>query len=334
MPGKSSERISRRTFLAGTGASGAMALAGCIKNPALQGGSQDSTELTGTISIAGSSTVFPLAEAMREKFLEVHPEVSIDLSSTGTGGGFANYFCPGKKEFNDASRPIKKQERMACKKNDIVPVEIKVATDALTVIVNNDNDFVDCMTVEELQQIWMDGTNKVSKWSDVNEKWPDQPIQLYGPTEASGTLDYFHEAIVGEDNEHRMDHQATENDQTLINGVKGNKYALGYLGFSYYSKAKNQVKALGIDDGNGCVKPSLETAKSGTYKPLSRPLFTYARRSALSEDQVAAFAKFWIKHATSKKIVADRVGYVPLSESERKEQLHSLETAVEKAKDN
>ncbi|WP_458188061.1 PstS family phosphate ABC transporter substrate-binding protein [Haladaptatus sp. NG-WS-4] len=334
MSGKSSDPVSRRKFIVGAGASGAIALAGCTKNPAAGDSEDDNGGLSGSISISGSSTVFPLAQAMREEFLKEHSNVSIDVSSTGSGGGFANHFCPGKTEFNNASRPIKKEEVSQCKKNDIKPVELKVATDALTVIVNQKNDFVDCMTVDELKQIWQGGNNKVQKWSDVNSDWPDEKIQLYGPTEASGTLDYMHEAVVGEDNEHRMDHQASENDQSIITGVKKSKYALGYLGFSYYSEAKDQVKALGIDNGDGCVKPSLETAKSGKYKPLARPLFTYPKQSALGEDQVAAFAKFWIEHATSKEIVADSVGYVPLDDTEKKEQMNTLEKAIEKANGN
>ncbi|WP_231185344.1 PstS family phosphate ABC transporter substrate-binding protein [Haladaptatus sp. DYF46] len=333
MSGKSSRGISRRKFLAGAGITGVAALAGCTKNPAATG-SEGNGGLSGSISISGSSTVFPLAQAIQEKFVEKHENVNIDIKSTGSGGGFANHFCPGKTEFNNASRPIKKEEISACKENNITPVELKVATDALTVIVNKNNDFVDCMTVDQLKQIWQGGNNKVTKWSDVNSEWPDEKIILYGPTEASGTLDYFHEAIVGEDNEHRMDHQASENDRSIISGVEKSKYALGYLGFSYYTESKDKVKALGIDNGNGCVKPSLETAKSGKYKPLSRPLFTYPKQSALSEDHVAEFAKFWIENATSKEIVADSVGYVPLDESEKKEQMNTLETAIEKVNGN
>ncbi|WP_266078344.1 PstS family phosphate ABC transporter substrate-binding protein [Haladaptatus caseinilyticus] len=336
MSGKSSNGVSRRKFIVGAGASGAIAIAGCTKNPAASGseGSGDDDALSGSISISGSSTVFPLAQAMQEKFVEEHENVSIDIKSTGSGGGFANHFCPGTTEFNNASRPIKKEEISACKKNNVVPVELKVATDALTVVVNKNNDFVDCMTVDQLKQIWQGGNDKVTKWSDVNSEWPDEKIILYGPTEASGTLDYFHEAIVGEDNEHRMDHQASETDRNIIGGVEESKYALGYLGFAYYSEAKNKVKALGVDNGNGCVKPSLETAKSGKYKPLSRPLFTYPKQSALSEDHVAEFAKFWIENATSKEIVANSVGYVPLDEAEKKEQMNTLETAIEKANGN
>ncbi|GAA5045256.1 phosphate ABC transporter substrate-binding protein PstS family protein [Haladaptatus pallidirubidus] len=337
MSGKSSDGVSRRTFLAGAGALGVIALAGCTKNPAAGGGSGNSGGgggLSGSISISGSSTVFPLAQAMREEFLKEHENVSIDVSSTGSGGGFANHFCPGQTEFNNASRPIQEEEVTSCENNGVTPVELQVATDALTVIVNNDNDFVDCMTVDELKQIWQGGNGKVTNWSDVNSDWPDEKIQLYGPTEASGTLDYMHETVVGEDNEHRMDHQASEDDQSIIGGVKESKYALGYLGFSYYSKSKDEVKALGIDNGNGCVKPSLETAKSGEYKPLSRPLFTYPAQSALSEDHVAEFAKFWVENTTNKEIVADSVGYVPLDDSQKEKQMNTLEKAIEKANGN
>ncbi|WP_227353695.1 PstS family phosphate ABC transporter substrate-binding protein [Haladaptatus salinisoli] len=333
MSNKSSVGVSRRKFLVGAGTTGAVALAGCTKNPAA-GGSQDGGGLSGSISISGSSTVFPLAQAIQQRFNKKYPDVGIDIKSTGTGGGFANQFCPGQTEFNNASRPIKPQERSACKKNGIEPVELKVATDALTVIVNPKADWVDCMTVDELKKIWQGGNNKVQKWSDVNPDWPDKKIQLYGPTDASGTFDYFHEAIVGEDNEHRMDHQASEQDRTIIQGVSKDKYALGYLGFAYYSEYKEQVKALGIDNGNGCVKPSLETAKSGKYKPLSRPLFTYAKRSALKEDHTAKFAKFWVEHSTSKQIVAKSVGYVPLSNDEQKNQMQTLEKAIKKANGN
>ncbi|SIR29372.1 phosphate ABC transporter substrate-binding protein, PhoT family [Haladaptatus litoreus] len=339
MSDKSSSGVSRRKFLMGAGASGAIALAGCTKNPAAGGGSGgsgggDGGGLSGSISISGSSTVFPLAQAIQEEFNKEYEDVGINIKSTGSGGGFANHFCPGKSDFNNASRPIQEEEVTSCENNDVTPVELQVATDALTVVVNNNNDFVDCMTVDELKQIWQGGNDKVTNWSDVNSDWPDEKIQLYGPTEASGTLDYMHEAVVGEDNEHRMDHQASENDNSIISGVKESKYALGYLGFSYYSKSKDEVKALGIDNGNGCVKPSLETAKSGEYKPLSRPLFTYPAQSALSEDHIAEFAKFWVEQTTNQEIVADSVGYVPLDDSQKEEQMNALEEAIEKANGN
>jgi phosphate transport system substrate-binding protein len=333
MSNKSSGGVSRRKFLVGASTSGAIALAGCTKNPAV-GGSEDGGRLSGQIKIAGSSTVFPLAMAMKEEFGKKHPDVSISVQSTGTGGGFQNNFCPGRTDFNNASRPIKPKEKSTCKKNNVDPVELKVATDALTVVVNPKADWVDCMTVDELKKIWQGGNDTIQKWSDVNPDWPDKEIHLYGPTEASGTFDYFHEAVVGEDNKHRMDHQASENDRTIIQGVSKDKYALGYLGYAYYSESKKQVKALGIDNGNGCVKPTLETAKSGKYKPLSRPLFTYAEQSALKEDHIAEFAKFWIEHSTSKQIVAKSVGYVPLSNDEKKTQMNTLEKAIEKANGN
>ncbi|WP_227374430.1 phosphate ABC transporter substrate-binding protein PstS family protein [Haladaptatus halobius] len=344
MSNESSGSVSRRRFIVGAGATGAVALAGCTKNQTkgssggdttgTTGGSGGDGNLSGSISISGSSTVFPLAVAMKEEFQKEHPGMTIDIKSTGSGGGFQNHFCPGQTDFNNASRPIKDKEAQKCKQNNIDPVELNVATDALTVVVNNNADWVDCMTVEQLKKLWQGGNNKVQKWSDIDSSWPNKEIKLYGPTEASGTLDYFHEAIVGEDNKHRMDHQASENDRQIIQGVSRDKYALGYLGFAYYSENKDEVKALGINNGDGCIKPSLETAKSGKYKPLARPLFTYPKKSALKKDHVAAFAKFWIEHSTSKQIVAKDVGYVPLSESEKKKQMKKLEKAISKANGN
>ncbi|WP_435155012.1 PstS family phosphate ABC transporter substrate-binding protein [Haladaptatus sp. DFWS20] len=339
MSGKSSSGVSRRKFIVGAGASGAIALAGCTKNNAGgettdggNGGGGDNSgdqKLSGQVKIAGSSTVFPLAQAMRDKFIQDHQSVNISIKSTGSGGGFANHFCPGKTDFNNASRPIKDEEKSTCQSNDVEPVELKVATDALTVIVSPKNDFLDSMTVDELKQVWQGGSNKATKWSDINSDWPDKEMKLYGPTEASGTFDYMHEAVVGEDTKHRLDHQATEQDRQIIDGVKGDKFALGYLGFAYYSESKDEVKAVGIDNGNGPVKPSLETAKSGKYKPLARPLFTYPKVSALkNKAQVAAFAEFWMKNSTSKKIVADNVGYVPLGDDEQKEQMDKLKQHI------
>ncbi|MFC7155985.1 PstS family phosphate ABC transporter substrate-binding protein [Halomarina halobia] len=339
--------ISRRKFIAASGTVGALTLAGCTQSNTGNGsddgngnGSGDGNgtgggKLSGTIDIAGSSTVFPLATAMSEKFRQEHPDVKINIESTGSGGGFANHFCPGRTDFNNASRPIKKEEKAACEENGVNPVELKVATDALTVIVNNNADWVDSITVEELKEIWS-ADSPPKKWSDVNSDWPDQPLELYGPTDASGTYDYFIEAIIGEDGPgHRTDYSATEQDRTIIQGVQNSENAMGYLGFAYYSENTDAVKALGIDDGSGePVKPSLETAKSGEYTPLARPLFTYPAKESLAEEHVAAFATFWIENSTSKEIVADQVGYVPLDDSEQQEQMDKLQSAIDEAGGN
>lgn len=338
------DELNRRRFLTTAAGASALALAGCTQNPSAgdTGGDTNGTEggdsgkLSGKIDIAGSSTVFPLAGAMRRKFIENHPDVEINVSSTGSGGGFANYFCEGDTAFNNASRPIKEEEKSQCSGNDITPVQLKVATDALTVVVNNEADWFkdgECITVEQLHTIWS-AESKPTKWSDVKSEWPDEEIQLFGPTDASGTFDYFKEVIIGEETDHRSDYQTTEQDNQIINGVSNSKYAVGYLGFAYYTENKDRVKALSVDNGDGCVAPTLENAKSGKYAPLSRPLFTYVKQSALSRAEVREFAKFWVENSTNKSIVADEVGYVPNSDEEMKNAMKDLEAAIEKAGSN
>ena len=329
-----SGRVSRRKFLAATGTVGAVGLAGCTQSGGGSGGDSENGEdgeLSGTIDIAGSSTVFPLATAMAERFGEDHSEVNINIQSTGSGGGFANHFCPGRTDFNNASRPVQPEEEDACSENDVTPVEMTVATDALTVVVNNEADWVDCITVEELRQLWS-AEEPPETWSEVNSDWPDRELELYGPTDASGTYDYFIEAILGEEGPgHRQDYSATEQDRTIIQGVEGSETAIGYLGFAYYSQNQDRVKALSVDDGSGCTEPSLETARAGEYTPLSRPLFTYAKQEALAEEHVAEFARYWIENATSQDIVADEVGYVPLSDDDQQAAMDALESAIENA---
>ena len=318
--------VSRRRLLAAAGSAGVIGLAGCTQSGG--DGGDDGDGLSGTIDIAGSSTVFPVATAMSERFESEHPEVNINIQSTGSGGGFANHFCPGRTDFNNASRPVQPEEEQACSENGVTPVELTVATDALTIVVNNDADWVDCITTDELARIWS-AEDPPTTWSDVNSDWPDRELELYGPTDASGTYDYFIEAILGEEGPgHRQDYSATEQDRTIIQGVEGSEAAIGYLGFAYYSQNTDRVKALGIDDGDGCVKPSLEAARSGEYTPLSRPLFTYPKQSSLAEDHIAEFARFWLENSTSEAIVADEVGYVPLSDDAQSEAMDRLESAI------
>ncbi|WP_336034519.1 PstS family phosphate ABC transporter substrate-binding protein [Halobacterium yunchengense] len=325
----------RRQFLAGAGAVGAAALAGCQSTGNGDGGGS----LSGTIDIAGSSTVFPLATAMSEAFRSPdfegggHEDVEFNMQSTGSGGGFANHFCPGNTDFNNASRPIREAEEQQCADNDVEPVELTVATDAVTVIVNNDLD-VDSITVEELKTIWS-GEAQPETWADVNSDWPDEPLELYGPSDASGTYDYFIEAVLHSGDsevEHRQDYSGTEQDRTIIQGVEGSEFAMGYLGYAYYSTNQDRVKSLAVDDGDGePVEPSLETARNGEYQPLSRPLFTYPAKSSLAEEHIAEFARFWLENSTSEQIVAEDVGYVPLNEEDQQEQLDALEAAIEDA---
>ena len=344
MTGGSERRsmASRRKFLATTGAAGVAALAGCAGGDGgggsgettTSGGGETTTsggssgQLSGTIDIAGSSTVFPLATAMSERFRQDNPQVEINIQSTGSGGGFENFFCPGQTDINNASRPIKEEEQQLCSDNGVEPVELTVATDALTVVANNNSDWVDCMTTDELSQIWS-AEDPPTNWSDVNSDWPDEPFDLYGPSEASGTYDYFIEAIIGEDGPGlRGDYQGTEQDRTIVQGVSQSETGLGFLGFAYYSENTDAVKGLSIDNGDGCVEPSLETAKSGEYTPLARPLFTYPAMSALSEEHIAQYLQFWMENSTSTEIVANEVGYVPLDDQQQQEQMDKLMQAI------
>ncbi|MXR20693.1 PstS family phosphate ABC transporter substrate-binding protein [Halobacterium bonnevillei] len=324
---------SRRRFLAGAGAVGAAALAGCSRNPNLE--DDETASLSGTIDIAGSSTVFPLATAFSEMFGRENGGVNFNLQSTGSGGGFANHFCPGSTDFNNASRPIREAEQAQCASNDVEPVELTVATDALTVIVNQNADWIEKITVEELATIWSE-EEQPETWAAVNDDWPDEPVELYGPSDASGTYDYFIEAILhGDDRElsHRRDYSGTEQDRTILQGVEGSEFAMGYLGFAYYSTNQDTVRGLPIDNGDGPVEPSLENARSGEYEPLTRPLFTYPKLSALAEDHVAEFARFWMENTTNEGVIADEVGYVPLDEETKQAQMDTLEQAITEARE-
>jgi phosphate transport system substrate-binding protein len=319
--------MSRRSALATIAGAGSMAVAGC--SSLLQ---EEGDELEGTINIAGSSTVFPLMSAMSERFESNHGGVNTSLSRTGSGAGFSNHFCEGRTHFNNASRPIQPAEEELCANNDIEYIEIVVATDALTVVVNNNADFLGdppCITVDELAQIWR--SDAADTWNEVNSDWPDEPIDRYGAADTSGTYDYFIENVQGSEAGHTDDYQATERDNDIARGVQDSKYAIGYFGFSYYYQNQDQLQAVAIDNGEGCVLPSLETASSGEYQPLSRELYTYPKVSALAEDHVAEFARFVVENANSEKIVANNVGYVPLTSEKQDEQMKKLEDAIERA---
>ncbi|MWG34850.1 PstS family phosphate ABC transporter substrate-binding protein [Halomarina oriensis] len=352
MADNSSTRVSRRKFIAASGTAGALALAGCTSNDSgddggnggaggdnggngdgsttTEGGSGGS--LSGEINVTGSSTVYPLAQAVAEEFMGQHDGVNITIQSTGSGGGFQNYFCVGDSDINNASRPIAEDETQLCSDNGVTPVELKVATDALTVVVNNEADFVDEITFEQLDQIWS-AEEPPTTWSDVDSDWPDEELNLFGPTEASGTYDYFLETVIGEEGPGmRTDYQATENDRQIVQGVQGSQYAMGFFGFAYYSNNPDVVKALSIEGGesDGAVEPSLETAKSGDY-PLARPLFTYPATEALADEHVAEFARYFVEQSTNQELVAGTVGYVPNSDEEMQEAMDALDSAIESA---
>ncbi|WP_408957820.1 PstS family phosphate ABC transporter substrate-binding protein [Natrinema sp. 74] len=307
--------LGRREFLAAASVGLSGGLAGCIGVFAAEGKQ---------VNIAGSSTVFPVTEAIASAFSEENPTVNLSLSKTGTGSGFGNFFCAGRTDINNASREIADAEVEQCGSNDITPIEFQIATDALTVVVNPDADWINCLTVEQLQQIWQ--ADGAQRWSDINEEWPDRKIELYGAATTSGTFDYFNEAVLGEELNHRSDYYATERDRTIVRGVRGSQAAMGYFGFAYYAENPDRIKAVAIDNGNGCVEPSIQTAKSGEYKPLSRPLFIYVAKESLTKPAVQDFVRFYIKQAAT-DLVTD-VGYVPITESKRDENLEKLESAI------
>jgi len=319
------EGVTRRKALSALGGAGALALAGCTQGT---GGSGDG--LSGSINIAGSSTVFPLMSAIGEDFAEDHDQVSVDISSTGSGGGFSNYFCVGDTDFNNASRPIQPEEEELCEENGVEYVELIAATDALTVVVNNDADWIDSLTVEELAQIWE--SDPAQTWDEVRDEFPSEEIERFGAADTSGTYDYFIEAIL-EERGHTSEYQATEQDNSIAQGVSGSEFAIGYFGFAYYSQNPDQLKALGIDSGDGPVEPSLETASSGEYAPLSRPLFTYPSIESLGKEHVAEFARYFVEQTTNEDLVAGDVGYVPATEETQEEQKQKLEDAIERAQE-
>ncbi len=282
----------------------ALALAACGG----EGRIENEAALSGAVRIDGSSTVFPVTEAVAEEFQLENRGVRVTVGISGTGGGFKK-FCSGETDISDASRPIKGSEREACRANGIEPIEVTVAFDGLAVMVNPQNDFAACMTVDELKRIWEPGS-QVSRWSQVRAGWPNQKIILYGPGTDSGTFDYFTEAIVGEEDASRPDFTASEDDNVLVQGIAGDRYALGYFGYAYYAENTDKLKLVAVDGGTGCVEPTPETVQSGEYTPLSRPLYIYLNKQALSRPEVAAFAHYYLTNAT---LLVPQVGYVPLS---------------------
>jgi len=322
-----SSGASRRKFIAVAGGAGALALAGCTSSDDGNGGDGDG-ELTGTLRISGSSTVFPVAQAVANDFTqEEHPETDYDLSKDGSGGGFRNVFIPGDSDINNASRPIKDSELQDCQDNGIDPIEFKIAQDALTIVVNNDADWVDSMSVETVGEIW-DPETAPETWADVSaaeDDWPDKEFNLFGAATTSGTFDYFTEAVVGEEDSIREDYDGTERDDQIAAGVAGDEAAFGYLPFAYYVNNPDQVKAVSIvGDSGEPVEPSLEAAQSGEY-PLARPLFFYVNDNKLADDStLQEFVRFYINQA-GKDFIADQIGYVPSSDDQVQSNIDKLE---------
>ena len=266
--------------------------------------------LSGEIEIDGSSTVFPITEAVAEEFRKVHPGVQVNVGVSGTGGGFKR-FAAGETDVSDASRPIKEREAEAAAKAGIEYIELRVAIDGLSVVVNPENEFVTCLTVDRLREVWEPGS-PVQKWSDIDPGWPDRDLRLYGPGTDSGTFDYFTEVIVGEAQASRPDYTASEDDNVLVQGIRGDRNALGYFGYAYYAENADIVKLVAVDGGDGCVVPSDASVQDGTYSPLSRPLLIYVSTDSLSRPEVKAFIEFYMEQGGA---LAAEVGYAPLPAS-------------------
>jgi len=267
-------------------------------------------QLRGTVSLDGSSTVFPISEAVAEEFLAVQPRVRVTVGVSGTGGGFKK-FLAGEIDINDASRPIKMKEVDKANEMGIGYIELPVAYDGLSVVVNKKNTWVDHLTVAELSKIWQPGST-VTNWSDVRVGWPEMKIRLYGPGTDSGTFDYFTETINGKSGASRPDYTANEDDNALVQGISGDEGSLGYFGYAYYAANQDKLKLVPIDGGKGPIAPTQTTINNGTYAPLSRPIFIYVRPDALDRKEVRAFVDFYIDSAA---MLASEVGYIPLPDA-------------------
>lgn len=280
----------------------------------------DAKKLAGEIKVDGSSTVFPITEAVAEEFQKIYPDVRTTVGVSGTGGGFKK-FTVGETDISDASRPIKDKEKALAEQNKIEYIELPVAYDGLSVIVNKSNTWVDKLTIEELKKIW-EPNSQVKKWNQVRPEWPDKEIKLYGPGTDSGTFDYFTDVVNGKEGASRSDYTASEDDNMLVQGVAGDQYSLGYFGYAYYAENKDKLKIVPIDDGSGsAVEPTQDTILNGTYKPLSRPIFIYVSKASLAKNEVKEFVKYYLTEGP--KLIPD-VGYVPLPAEKYEEGLSAI----------
>jgi phosphate transport system substrate-binding protein len=321
---RSPRSLSVRSLAVAIASVGFAALAGCQKSEgtASASGSESkanapasSSAESAIIAIDGSSTVFPITEAVAEEFRAQNP-ARVTIGVSGTGGGFKK-FCSGETALSGASRPIKPSEVSLCKEKSIDYIELPVAYDGITLVVNPANDWAAHMTIAELKALFRpEAQDQVKRWSQVRTGWPDQEIHLFGAGVDSGTYDYFTAAVVGTEHASRGDFTSSEDDNVLVQGVAMDKLALGFFGYAYYAENQSKLKLVAVDDekdenGKGPVSPSPTTVIDGTYSPLSRPIFVYVSRAAAARPEVDAFMKFYLEHAP--KLVSE-VGYIPLPE--------------------
>jgi phosphate transport system substrate-binding protein len=295
----------------------ALSLAAC-------GGDADGasgSDVSGTVLVDGSSTVYPMSTATAELIRQESPQLQVTVGEAGTGGGFER-FCAGETDISDASRPIEEDEKAACADAGIEYTELQVATDALTVVVHRDLA-VDCLTVDQLVALWEPGS-KVDNWQDLDPSFPDQEIALFGPGTDSGTYDYLANDVIGAESEAtRDDYEASEDDNVLVQGVANTEGATAYFGYTYYEENADALKAVAIDSGDGCVAPSAETARDGSYTPLSRPLFIYVANAEYTDNAaVKAFVDFYIENLAT---IAEAAQFIPLSDEQYGETQSRLE---------
>ena len=277
-------------------------------------------ELSGTIIIDGSSTVFPITEAVAEEFHKVYPGISTPIGVSGTGGGFKK-FTIGETDISNASRPIKDSEAEIAKANGIEYVEFAIAYDGIAVVVSTQNDFADSLTVDELRRIW-EPESTVMTWKDVRPEWPDEAIKLYAPGTDSGTFDYFTEVITGKSGASRTDFTPSEDDNVLVQGIAGDRYSLGYFGYAYYMENTDKLNIVKIDNGSGPVEPTFDTIMEGSYAPLSRPIYMYVSRNALEQEHVKVFVEYFLTEGTA---LVSEVGYVQLSNASYETELAKMQ---------
>ena len=320
---------SRLVFLGLFAVAFAVAAAGCGRegNDESNAGAATNTSeaLAGKVEVDGSSTVGPLISAAAEQFRGENRDVDVRVGTSGTGGGFER-FCAGETDISNASRPIKDDEEAPlCKKNGVEYTELHVATDALTVVVNEENDWATCLTTGQLKTIWEPAAEKkVTNWNQVDPSFPDQELSLAGPGTDSGTFDYFTDEVNGEEGASRTDYQASEDDNVVVQAVAGEKGGLGYFGFSYFEANQDTLNAAEIDSGDGCVAPSVESAQDGTYTPLSRPLFIYVKNESLQRPEVEAFVRYVLENSQS---IAEAAEFVPLNDDQAQESMSAFEAA-------
>lgn len=273
------------------------------------GDSPDGMQLTGTIEIDGSSTVAPISEAVAEEFLAEYPDVRVNVGVSGTGGGFKR-FTVGETEISDASRPIKDSEAEIAAQNGIEYIELKVALDGLAIMVHPQNDFVNCLTIHELNEIWKPDS-MVDSWDDVRSGFPNDDLNLYGPDTESGTFDYFTDVVNGHEGASRSNYVASSDDNVLVRGISGDRNSLGYFGYAYYTENASVLKLVEIDGGDGCIAPSDATVADGSYAPLARPIFIYVDVAKLrAREELKAFVDFYLDNSPT---LVPEVGYTALS---------------------